>query len=421
MWRHQSRYAFLLLLGWAVLLQAQPPDRLPGQIPGDPGLKRDDFGRISIPFEYENDLIVLRVIFNGTFPLRFIFDTGSEQTVLLKREVTDILGVPYVKRLPIIGSDLHTDLYALIIRNIHLRIDELNVDNYSMLVLEEDYFRFEEATGIEVQGILGAAVFDRFVVKIDYRTKTLTLIRPEYFKPPGSSFAAIDLRVSHRKPYVDVVLQWPDGSRVKKHLLLDTGAGLPLLLHYRKDSTFRPPENWLPANIGRGLGGYLEGYVGRANTLELGPYAMERVLVNYQFLSEETDTSFLNLREGILGNQLLKRFTVIIDYPNKKLYLRPNRNFKAPFRYDKSGLIIMAGGKLLTEFVVKAVVPGSPAAEAGILPGDRLAWINGRTANLWSLSSLHKLFEKRSGKKIRLRIRRGDRTIKVQFRLRELV
>ena len=417
MWKHK---AFLLFFLWSALLSAQPPERLPGQIPGDAGLKREDFGRISIPFEYENDLIILRVVFNGTFPLRFIFDTGSEQTVLLKREVTDILHVPYVKRLPIIGSDMHADLYALVIRNIHLRIDELNVANYSMLVLEEDYFSFEEATGVEVQGILGAAVFDKYVVKIDYRTKTLTLIRPEYFKPP-KSFAEIDLRISRHKPYVDVTLQLPDSSRVKKHLLLDTGAGLPLLLHYRRDSSFTPPENWLPANIGQGLGGYLEGYVGRAEELALGPYSMGQVLVNYQFLSETTDTSYLNLREGILGNQLLRRFTVIIDYPHKKLYLRPNRSFKTPFHYDKSGLVIMAGGKALTEFVVKAVVPGSPADEAGILPGDRLKWINGRTADLWSLSGLHALFEKRSGKKIRLRIKRGEQTLKVQFRLRALL
>ncbi len=397
------------------------PLPLSTQVPFIPGeTQSKDFERISIPFEYQNDLIILRLTFNNTFPLRFIFDTGSEQTVLLKREITDILNIPYYKRLPIIGSDMSANLYALLIRNIHLQISDLHVDNYAMLVLEEDYFRFEEVTGIEVQGILGAAVFDRFVVKIDYRSKMLTLYRPKYFKPP-KSYTELDLRISRRKPYLDVSLLLPDSSSVQKHLLLDTGAGLSLLLHYRQDSSFTPPPHWLPANIGQGLGGYLEGYTSRLQQIRIGPYHIPQPLVSYQFLSENTDTSYLNARDGILGNQLLKRFDLIIDYPRRKLYLRPNRNFHRPFRYDKSGLILIAGGKQLSSFLVKAVVPGSPAAQADIRPGDLIVRANGRSAALWSLSSLHKLFQKKSGKKIRLHISRQGQILKKEFRLKELI
>ncbi len=400
---------FLLILA----AKAQVP-----YIPGD--AQRENFERISIPFEYENDLIILRLVFNGALPLRFIFDTGSEQTILLKREITDILNIPYYKRLPIIGSDMRSDLYALVIRNIHLQISNLHIDNYSMLVLEEDYFRFEEASGIEVQGILGAAVFDHYLIKIDYRSRTLTLIRPEHFKPP-KNYAALDLRVSRRKPYLDLSLQTSDNQTVKKHLLLDTGAGLPLLLHYQRDSSFNPPSTWVPANIGQGLGGYLEGYTGRLRQITIGPYTIPQPLVNYQFLSENTDTSYLNQRDGILGNQLLRRFDLIIDYPHKKLYLRPNRNFHRPFKYDRSGLIIMAGGQQLTRFLVKAVVPNSPADLAGIRPGDLIQWANGRPASLWSLSGLQTLFQKRSGKKIRLRILRKGQSLRVVFRLKDLI
>ncbi len=410
----RSKYiGYLLPFFLASAASAQMP-----YIPGD--APRENFERISIPFEYENDLIILRLIFNNALPLRFIFDTGSEQTILLKREVTDILNIPYYKRLPIIGSDMRSELYALIIRNIHLQISDLHVDNYSMLVLEEDYFRFEEATGVEVQGILGAAVFDRYVIKIDYRSKMLTLIRPESFKPP-KDYTPLDLRISRRKPYLDIALQLPDSSTVKKHLLIDTGAGLPLLLHYQEDSTFIPPSSWVPANIGQGLGGYLEGYTGRLRQIKIGPHTITQPLVHYQFLSESTDTSYLNQRDGILGNQLLRRFDLFINYPDKKLYLRPNRYFHRPFKYDKSGLIILAGGRQLSRFLVKAVVPGSPADLAGIQAGDLIQWINGRPAGLWSLQGLHTLFQKRNGKKIRLRVLRKGQSLRMEFRLRELL
>ena len=41
--------------------------------------------QIDIPFEYTNNFIILTVHFNGLLPLKFIFDTGAEHTILSKR------------------------------------------------------------------------------------------------------------------------------------------------------------------------------------------------------------------------------------------------------------------------------------------------------------------------------------------------
>ncbi|HOY18537.1 MAG TPA: hypothetical protein PLC89_14620, partial [Haliscomenobacter sp.] len=43
---------------------------------------------VDIPFDYENNFIVIKLMFNDIFPLKFIFDTGAENTILTKREIT---------------------------------------------------------------------------------------------------------------------------------------------------------------------------------------------------------------------------------------------------------------------------------------------------------------------------------------------
>ena len=51
--------------------------------------------KIEIPFRFENNFILLDVVFNKVFPLTFIFDTGSENTVLTHKTFADLLDVNY--------------------------------------------------------------------------------------------------------------------------------------------------------------------------------------------------------------------------------------------------------------------------------------------------------------------------------------
>ncbi|MEG0762174.1 MAG: peptide-binding protein, partial [Chryseobacterium sp.] len=43
-------------------------------------------------------------------------------------------------------------------------------------------------------------------------------------------------------------------------------------------------------------------------------------------------------RKGSLGGEILRRFTVVFDYPNQKLYLKKNGNYNDSFNFNMSGL-----------------------------------------------------------------------------------
>ncbi|HND88697.1 MAG TPA: aspartyl protease family protein, partial [Saprospiraceae bacterium] len=59
---------------------------------------------VDLPFEYSNNFIILTLNCNGLLPLKFIFDTGAEHTVISKREITDAMRLTYEREYRMKGS-----------------------------------------------------------------------------------------------------------------------------------------------------------------------------------------------------------------------------------------------------------------------------------------------------------------------------
>ncbi len=378
--------------------------------------------KIEIPFELENDFIIVSVIFNKVIPMRFIVDTGAEHSILIEKSLADALKVNYQRTFDIMGADLSTVLKAHLATGISLKFsNQLLVRNRNLLVLERDYFKIRETSGVDVQGILGADFFMRFVLEFDFRRKNLILHDPASWKSPGRRFEELPVEFFRNRPFLTVPVNLDGSGPRPQKLLLDTGAGLGLLLHTGSNHELKMPETVIPFPIARGLGGSLTGSVGRARGMQLGSFDLGGVVTHFQDLPVRVDSSFLNQRDGILGTQVLARFRLIVDYARKKVYIRPTRKWRSPWRFDRSGLSVSAGGKDLRNFVVLNVLPGSPAERADIRRGDLILKINGMPANFITLGSLTRRLEGRNGKRIKLRIARGAAQFTKEFRLEELL
>ncbi|MCB0663077.1 MAG: aspartyl protease family protein [Saprospiraceae bacterium] len=399
-------------MGWKTL----PAQNLPYS------LDNLDKKKVEIPFEYENHFIIIKLRFNNFLNTRFIFDTGAEHTIITKKDILKFLPYQYVREIKIVGADLSQTLKAHLIAGMNFTTGNLGATYQPVLVLEEDYFRFEEYTGLQIHGILGANIFRNFVVQIDYKRKVITLTKPNLFTPPGKNFKKVPIKIHKNKPYLAVDLKMNrDSQPIPAKLLLDTGASLALMLHNNSHPSIKLPEMVVKGNIGKGLGGYLEGYLGRTQEIAFSGFEMQEVLTNFQELSGNIDSNLIYSRNGILGNKILERFEVILDYQHEIAYMRPNNNYKAPFEFDKSGLVIVAGGANLNQFTIQSVVANSPAAEAGLKDGDTITNINGWPVWLYSLENISSRLSKKEGNKVRLTIRRDDQKHKYKFVLRRLI
>lgn len=376
--------------------------------------------KVNISFQYVHNFIILQVHIYDGIPVNLIFDTGAEHVIIFKREFTDILQVPYDKKIPILGSDLSREIYALITRNAMLQVEGLAPKPYDLLVLEEDYFNLDELVGMPIDGILGGGFFKNLIFQIDYRNQKMTIYDPDYFEAP-EDYRVLPIRVKSNKPYVDAEASLQDGTVVRVDLLVDTGAGVPLLLHNNSHESLTLPPQYIRGKLGMGLGGYLEGFIGRIPKLSIGNVEFPGVLTSFQDINEEWLVDPEKFRNGILGNQLLSRFRVFFDYNKGQLIVKPYHARQKPFVMDRSGLVIFAYGVFFNQFIVKDIIPNSPAAEADIRPDDIILKIQGLPSHVFRLDGINSLLQKRPGKRISLFISRGGKTMKKVLYLRDLV
>ncbi len=417
-----ERYSFMQTKTCLILLLAFGLFAL--QVPAQNGfVLPEGVKRAEIPFEYVNNFIVLSISFNGTLPLKFIYDTGAEHTILTKREISDILQVRYDREFRVKGADLSTELVAYLARNIRLQVlgKDIVAENEDILVLKEDYFRFEEYAGVEIQGILAGRIFSRYLVKINYHRHIITLFEHGTYNMQKDGFQPIPVEITRNKIYVNAIAQLRPDSLTQVKLLLDTGAGMPLMLFSNTHPLIQPSPNAIPSNIGMGLGGYLEGYVGRTSLLNLQQFSQHNILTYFQTVDTTQDLGYLNGRNGLIGNTILNRFQLILDYENTRVWLKPNRYYKRDFIFDRSGLNLIASGPSLNHFTVLNVLPRSPAAEAGILAGDQIMRIGWLASSFRTLSELQAILQKKPGTGVKIVVKREGKVFKKRIVLRDLI
>lgn len=378
--------------------------------------------QITIPFELVNNLIVVPVSMNG-LELKFIVDTGVRYTILVDKVYSDLVQLEYHRKINLMGADRSQVMSAFVAPNVSMAISELFNPHETLLVLEEDFLQFKEMFGADIQGIIGYELFRHFVVKVDYGRQVLTLYRHDAFDEPRRGYATYPIELHESKPYITTQLRVAgEDAPTTVTLLLDSGASFDLLVNTASRPDLHFPARTINGDLGRGLGGHLEGRIGRAASLSLGDeMAFEEVIAFYQADSQYQNLPEMQRRNGIIGAGILRRFTVIYDYRNGQLHLRKGQAYNEPFVFNRSGIVLASSEENQAYYLVDEIVPGSPADEAGLQPGDAIVAVNGMYGESLTRTYLKAKFKARNGTRIRAKVMRNGEPMAVKFRLRDLI
>jgi hypothetical protein len=169
---------------------------------------------------------------------------------------------------------------------------------------------------------------------------------------------------------------------------------------------------------GSSAGGATQSRDGRATRLTVGTFAIENPPVTFSQGTEGLMAA--KDHAGLIGAEFLERFTVVFDNRGKRLWLTPNRSYADPAKYDESGLRIHAEGAPFHKFVVGRIVPQSPAAEAGIEPGDIIESVGNHPAEELTLTELRDMLCQ-SKETLAVNLMRGNKKLQVNLRLRPLI
>lgn len=281
-----------------------------------------------------NNLIIIPIFINNSDTLFFILDTGINNTIMTELSADESLSLNFSRQIKLQGLGKGDPIDALHSTGNSFLISGIVGYNQDLYVLLQNIFNLSTLLGTKVHGLLGYDLFRNFVVEINYDKKEIILYDPakyRYRKSSRSQTLAISLE--NTKPYIRGEVELEDHTVIPVKLMVDLGASHALWIDKESDPRLKIPSKIIPAFLGTGLSGQISGEIGRIARLRIGKFSFEGPITAFPDSYSITNTSRLDNRNGSIGSEILRRFTVIIDYPNRQITLTPNRAFQRLFPY----------------------------------------------------------------------------------------
>ena len=372
---------------------------------------------VRFPFELLANAIFIRASVNGRGPHLFAVDTGSTNSVIAA-ELSSELGIASGRQIRTSGAGSDSNMASM--------LEDLEFGLPGGVVRRTQGSTAISMAGLwpligqRIYGIAGYDILRPFVVEIDYAGRHITLHDPASYRYRGRGRTFPARMYGAYDPQIEGALVVPGQQPIPVRFTIDTGAGgtivsSPLVDRFHLVEAVRRAVRTQDNGVG---GAEPSEVLSQLSAIRIGPYALERPIVA---LSRDRAGSLAE--EGIsvnIGGNILRRFTLIIDYARHQVTLEPNRHFGEPFRSDASGLLLAAAGADFRTFVVQGVIANSPASESDVREGDLVLAVNGAAANGYTLWQLQEQF-KTPGAVLALTLRRGTETLTRRLTLRSLL
>lgn len=328
------------------------------------------------PFkQYYGGVVVVQAVLKGhADTLQFILDTGSAG-ISLDTGTCVRLGIELTPSDRVVRG-LGGSKQVSFARNRTLLLPGLQVDSLDFHV--NDYELISQVYGLQIDGIIGFSLLSRYIVQIDYDTEHISIYtKGKFTYPRGGLLLKPSLTLI---PIITAPLRNGSAQRTTRYYF-DTGAGMCLLLSHQfvKDSTIlssRRRQRKVIQTEAQGLGGKMSMDITTIQEFRIGNYSFRNVPV-YLFDDQNNITAYPFLG-GMIGNDLLRRFNIFLNYGRKEIYMIPNSHYRDAFDYSYTGLIIY----LINGHVeVTDIIKGSPAEKAGFKKGDIILAINNNFSN----------------------------------------
>lgn len=419
--------------------------------------------KVTIPFKLINNLIFIPVKLNGE-QLTFLLDTGVEETVLFSLNEDNEVSLNDVEVIKLKGLGNSEPINGYKSSNNKFSVKQFEDLSHTVFIVLDQEFNFSSQVGIPVNGILGFHFFKNHLIEINYSRKKIYVYENGNSKKEEllkKQFDKDSISIELGKPYVFNNLTNKGKTKFSK-LLIDTGNSDAVWVFNYDEVKIPLPEIYLEDFLGRGFNGDVNGKRGRIEKIEFGKHEFKDALTNFPDSISTKSVNFVDHRIGSIGGEILSRFTLFLDYPNKAIYTKPNNKIDDPFNFNMSGIQVEHAGlqwinevtniqttgikiysnsdsknsyeansdsnhnmqvqfKLIPIFNISNVRQNSEAEKAGLKKGDRIVSINNLSAERFTIQKIHELLKSEEGKTIQMEIKRNGVELKVVFQLKKML
>ncbi len=349
-------------------------------------------------------VIIVQAKFNKiTEPFNFILDTGSGAISLDSSTAAEfkIPHVPSGKSINGIAGSSEVD-YT---KNNKLVLPGLTVDSLDFYI--NNYDILSSVYGEKIDGIMGYSFLSRYIVEINYDSSNIEVYTPGRIEYPKKGYLLHPLFTA--LPIQPLIIK--DARTINANFYIDTGAGLCFLISKQfQDDSMVLKKRRKPVEIQvQGLGGRKLMMLTIIKQVQIGPYKFRKVPTD--ILNDEYNATSYPFLGGVIGNDILRRFNVILNYSKREIHLLPNSHFNDDFDYSYTGLnMYYIEGKI----VLDEVIQKSPAYRAGLKKDDIIVAVN---SNFSNDINVYKNLMQVVGQKITLLVLRNNLPLIFEFRV----
>lgn len=367
-----------------------------------------------LPFQYRG-YIILNAKINGVHNARVLLDTGADE-LLLDEEYFYGTGIVINRSqqalLP--GAGAEPLQITVVLDPMTVQLDTIVFRPRYVPLMD-----LRSIVGEKAEGVIGPAFLRPYLTEVDFENEQLMLHTDPAIL---AGFDSIRLDVRNNRYYLPASIEAAEGLTVNGLLQLDLGNGGTIILNSPAAS-----EHGLESKISKkmkffndsgGAGGRIEGYQFRAKSLRIG-----QTRLNAPHIEWSTDTGGALAKPefaGLLGNEILERFRVIIDLKNGILYLQPKPDSAKPFISTVSGMSSVNKRTTLGAIVVTGLFQGGNAEKAGLKAGDRIVSIDGKSVAELDEEQADEIFKK-PGSPVQIVFTRDGQEYKTQLQRVEIL
>ncbi len=345
---------------------------------------------VVVPFRFENGQVLVDVTLDGRRVTDALFDTGG--SLVVPPVVLAELGVRAQGGSKLTGGGEGS-----------ITVGSGSVESMALggaLVQHPGFVSFAWDPEHPRRLIIGLELLQRYVVRLDFEARTMTLTRPARFRFDGQG-SVLPFHFQDNQPEVTGSVDGVAGT-----FAVDTGDNGSLLLIAPFAHRYGFATRY-HATIPYGGTAVTEthGLMARAGEIALdGADGRPVVRVSHPLTRISTQTAGFDANRYVSGNVgtgILRQFDVTFDYAGRRIILVKNRHFVDADHFSLSGLRTK---RRASQLVVDTVYPSGPAERAGVRPGDVLLTIDGVSVPSLDSSALDTRLNETSGAAVKLQL-----------------
>ncbi|MRX67411.1 hypothetical protein SAMN06265349_1011096 [Flavobacterium resistens] len=420
---------------------------------------QDDFliqghsNKVTIPFKLINNLIFIPIKVNGV-ELNFLLDSGVEETIMFSMEEQKEISFNNVVKIKLRGLGSEEEIEGLKSTNNVLETHSLKSSTHLVYIILDQNFNLSSHIGIPVNGIIGYKFFKNNLVEINYSKKKIYVYpNKESIKDRlEKKFKSVPISIERSKPYITTTAV-VDSVKISAKLLIDIGNSDAFWIF--ENNKIKLPKKNFPDFLGKGFSGDIEGHRAKIAKFSVDEFDFKNPIVAFPDSTSIRNVKMVPGRIGSIGGEVLKRFTLVLDYADEKLYLKKNSKFSEPFTYNKSGITVQHNGlqwvqetlhletvqvanalsdvsydakkddnfkykfSLKPVYEIVNIRKKSAAEKCGLKKGDIIVSINNAVPYKYSLQQINSLLKSEDDVWINLEVERDSLILKFRFRLED--